>query len=371
VARMLSFLPRPAFVRPAVVPLAVALILAGCAATPAATLPANATGSLAPAATGTPTSSGSPGSSGSSGPALTYPLTLTDDEGTSVTLPARPARIASLTPAVTETLFKLGAGDRVVGKVDDPTPFPPEANGLPLVAKAGSVDVEKIVSLQADLVIAGGNGFNPPDAINKLRSLKVPVLVVYAPDVETVFKDIELVGDAAGEPAAARDLTASMRAGFDQVQSATAGLDHPRTFYEIDASKEIYGPAKGSFLESMIRFAGGDPITTGSTTAYSIPLESLVAADPQLILLGDAAYGTNPADIGKRPGWGGMTAVRTNAIRPVDDVVVSRPGPRLLEGLRSLAQAIHPDLVLPPTAGSSDTPSAAPSGSVASPAPSY
>ncbi len=334
------------------------IALAGCAGAPNPTIPPNATGSTLPALTALPSTSPS------ASPSPAYPLTLTDDEGTSVTLPAEPRRIASLTPSVTETLFKLGAGDRVVGQVEDPTPYPPEAKAVPIVAKFGSVDVEKIVSLGADLVIAGGNGFNPPDAITKLRSLKIPVLVTYAPDVDGVFKDIELVGDAVGESGAARDLTASMRAGFDQVQAATAGLDHPKTFYELDATKDIFGPAKGSFLESMITIAGGDPITTGSTTVYSIPLEKLVAADPQLILLGDAAYGTKPADVAKRPGWGGMTAVKANAIRPVDDVLISRPGPRLLDGLRSLAMAIHPDLVLAPAAEPSAT-------SVATPAPTY
>lgn len=353
--------PSVPFLRRAPLVIAAVLALAGCAGAPNPTIPPNATGSTLPGVTAIASPSATPA------PTVAYPLTLTDDEGTSLTLPAEPQRIASLTPAVTETLFKLGAGDRVVGQVEDPTPFPPEAKSVPIVAKFGSVDVEKIVSLDADLVIAGGNGFNPPEAITKLRSLKIPVLVVYAPDVDGVFKDIELVGDAAGEPAPARDLSASMRAGFDQVHAATAGLDHPKTFYELDATKDIFGPAKGSFLESMIRIAGGDPITTGSTTVYSIPLETLVAADPQLILLGDAAYGTKAADVAKRPGWGGMTAVKTGAIRPVDDVIISRPGPRLVDGLRSLAVAIHPDLVLPPAPGASASPT--PSGSAAASAP--
>jgi cobalamin transport system substrate-binding protein len=342
--------------------LAPLLLVVACTGAPAATLPPDASTSLAPALTGTPA------------PSAAYPLNVTDDEGTAVNLASEPKRIVSLTPAVTETLYRLRAGDRVVGKVEDPNPYPPEADSLPTVAKFGSVDVEKIVALGADLVIAGGNGFNPPDAIAKLRSLKIPVIVVYAPDIDGVFRDIELVGDAIGEPAAARDLSASMRAGFDRVQAATAGLDHPRTFYELDATKDIFGPAKGSFLEAMIRIAGGDPITTGSATAYNIPLEKLVAADPQLILLGDGAYGTTADAVAKRPGWAGMTAVESGAIRPIDDTLVSRPGPRLVEGLRALAVAIHPDLVPPAEpsapAGSAGAGSATPAVSVA-PDPSY
>src|SRR3954453_2680166 len=264
-----------------------AALLAGCTGAPTVSAPPSVGSSSVKAAPAAP-----PPATARPAASVTFPLSLTDDEGGTLALPAPPQKIASLTPAVTETLFRLRVAERVVGRVDDPTLYPPEAKDVPIVAKAGSVDVEKIVSLGADLVIAGGNGFNPPDAIAKLRSLKVPVLVVYAPDVDGVFKDIELIGDSVGERAAARALTASMPAGFDQVSAATANLPHPRTFYEIDATKEIFGPAKGSFLESMVRLAGGDPVTTGSTTAFSIPLERLVAADPELILLGDAAYGT-------------------------------------------------------------------------------
>ncbi len=142
------------------------------------------------------------------------------------------------------------------------------------------------MALAPDLVVAGGNGFNSPDAIAQLRRAGIPVLVVYAKDVDGVLHDIELVGDAVGAGPAARDLTASMRAGFDQVAAATKGLAQPRTFYELDATKEIYGPAKDSFVAQMIELAGGTPITTGDPNVFSIPLETLVAADPEVVVLG-------------------------------------------------------------------------------------
>ena len=106
----------------------------------------------------------------------------------------------------------------------------------------------------------------------------------------------------------------------------------------------------------MLTLAGGDPITTGSTTNFEIPLEKLVVADPELILLGDAAYGTTAADVKKRNGWAVMTAVKNGAITPVDDTLISRPGPRLIDGLRALALAIHPDAAVPaPPAPSAST----------------
>jgi iron complex transport system substrate-binding protein len=318
----------------------------GGAATPRPSTPPDATGSLLPAATATPPAGAS--AAASSGP--TFPMTLTDDEGTTVELKAVPTKIVSLTPATTEILFAIGVGNRIVGKVEDFTPYPPQVTTIPDVAKFGTVDVEKIVALGTDLVIAGGNSFNPPDKIAQLRKLGVPVLVEYAPDIAGVLADIELTGDAVGRSAAARDLSASMQAAFDQVQAATASLAKPRVFYELDASQKIYTAADDSFLAELIMLAGGDPITTGSTTNFEISLESLVTADPELILLGDAAYGTTAATVKARNGWSAMTAVKRGAIVAVNDELISRPGPRLVDGLRAMALAIHPDAAVPPPA---------------------
>jgi iron complex transport system substrate-binding protein len=330
--------------------LAIAACSTGAGATP--TIPPDATGSINSPAIATPSATPAP-----------FPITLTDDEGTKVELTEEPAKIVSLTPATTEILFALGAGGRIVGKVEDLSLYPPEAATIPDVAKFGEVDVEKIVSLETDLVIAGGNSFNPPDKIAQLRELGVPVLVVYAPDIETVFADIELTGAAIGNAAGAKDLTTSMRAGFDQVGAATSALEKPRVFYELDATREIYTAADDSFLAKMIELAGGQPITTGSTTSFEIPLETLVTADPEIILLGDAAYGATADAVGARPGWNVMTAVKDGQIRPVDDIIITRPGPRLVEGLRLLAVAIHPDANIPGAPSSAESPSPAASAS--------
>jgi iron complex transport system substrate-binding protein len=331
---------------------ALILVVAGCSTGPGGTptIPPDATGSTQPAETGTPAPSPS---------AAAFPVTLADDEGTKVELPIEPRKIVSLTPATTETLFALGVGDRIVGKVEDPSLYPPEAAVIPDVAKFGEVDVEKIVSLEVDLVIAGGNNFNPPDKIAQLRQLGVPVIVLYAPDIDTVFGDIELTGAAVGRLAEAKDLTTSMRAGFDQVEAATSSLEKPRVFYELDASREIYTATDDSFLARMIELAGGQPITSGSPTNFEIPLERVVTADPEVILLGDAAYGTTADAVRARPGWNVMTAVKDGQIRPVDDIIITRPGPRLVEGLRLLALAIHPDADIQGAPSSAESPSPA------------
>lgn len=347
--RSSRFVPRARrFVGAPLVLVALAMfVFAACggSATPRPTTPPDATGSLVAPATATPGPSASPS------PAAAFPATLVDDEGTTVEIPAEPQEIVSLTPAETEILFAIGAGDRVVGKVEDFANFPPEAKDVPNVGAFGAsgfaVDFEKIVDLETDLVIAGGNGGTPQEAIDKLRSLGIPVLVLYAADVKGVLNDIELTGAAVGRPAEAAALAASMQAGFDQVAAATAGVATPRVFYETGDQPAIYGIADDSVYAQMIELAGGAPITTGSATNWEMSVEKLVAADPELIILGDSAYGVTAEAVAKRPGWAGLTAVKTKAIKPIDDIVVTRPGPRLVEGLRLLVAAIHPEIALP------------------------
>ena len=271
--------------------------------------------------------------SATASPEAAFPLTITDDEGTSVEIPAEPQQIVSLTPAATETLFALGLGDRVVGKVEDFSVYPPEAASVPDVAKFGSVDVEKIVGLGTDLVIAGGSNFNPPEAIEKLRSLGVPTVVIFAPDLETALADIELIGRAAGRPDEAASLADGIdRGAFDEVKAATADLAKPRVFYELDASSGFFGPAPDYFGAEMIELAGGDPLTSGQDGVYQIEAEKIVDFDPEVILLGDAAYGVTPEQVAARPGWDVLTAVKNGDVRPIDDVIVTRPGPRLVDG---------------------------------------
>lgn len=341
--------------RPAALLIAAALLLAGCAAGASASpsTPGLAA-SPSPAATPAPTAAAVPTQP-------SYPLTLTDDEGTSVRLASRPARIISLTPATTETLYALGAGDRLDadGAFDD---FPAAAKQLPHVATYQGVSIEQLVALRPDLVLAGGNGLNAPADIARIRSLGIPVVVVYAATVEAVLADIRLVGEASGTYPAALALTAEMQARLATISAAAAAAgSRPRTFYEIDHQPQIYGPADDSFVADMIVRAGGQPVTTGSTSSFTMPLERLVADDPQVIVLGDADYGTTAAQVVARGApWTLMTAVRAGAVRPIDDIIVTRPGPRLVDGLAALALAIHPDLILPAMSSPTGDPTASP-----------
>jgi iron complex transport system substrate-binding protein len=118
-------------------------------------------------------------------------------------------------------------------------------------------------------------------------------------------------------------------------------------FEELDATD----PAKpftvgpGTFIDVMITDAGGINVAHTATTPYpQLSLESLIAANPQIIVLNDAAYGVTIASVGARPGWSGLSAVKDGHIYPIDDDLTSRPGPRLADGLVALAKIIHPEL---------------------------
>jgi iron complex transport system substrate-binding protein len=310
------------------------LILAGCAVgtgTPSASAPIT---TLAP--TLAPTAA-----------AAAFPVTLTDDEGTAVTIPAKPQKIVSLTPAATEILFAIGAGPRVVAKVEDIASFPPEASSIPVVATYKGVDVEKIVSLGTDVVVSGGADFGQGPAVEQLRRANIPVLVVGPTTTSGVLNDIRLLGQATDESGTANGLADSMGAQFDAIRAVTSTATHPKVFYELDATSKIYTTTDASFLQEMIQIAGGDPITTGSTTNSEIALEKLIAANPAVIVLGDAAYGVTAAQVKARPGWNTIQAIQTGSIVGVNDIVVSRPGPRLVLGLLDLIRAIHPEIALP------------------------
>jgi iron complex transport system substrate-binding protein len=340
-----SRLPRsaPPGVRLTTLVVALLLVLAACMSGTGRAIP-----SVAPAS-----AVASSGSSATSSPISTpaaepaFPTSLIDDEGTSVTIPSEPQTIVSLTPATTETLFAFGVGDRIKGKGQDVFLFPPEAGAVPDVATFESVDIEKIIALAPDVVFAGGNSFTPPDDIDKMRSLGLAVVVLYAPSVAAVSHDILLIGQAVGDRAGAAAMAVRIEAGFDDVRAAVAGLPTPRVFYELDATGAIYGPADTSFLAQMIQLAGGIPITTGSADRFDISVERLIEQDPEVILMADAPFGVTAEQVAARPGWQVMSAVKSDQIRPIDDQTVTRPGPRLFLGLALLARTIHPEASIP------------------------
>jgi len=300
----------------------------------------------APGSSSAPSDDGpTSGTASPSVPPAAYPMTLTDDAGREVSLAAEPEAIVSLAPSNTEIVCALDACDRVVG-VTDFDDYPPEVVDIDKVVTMAQVDVEAVVAAEPDLVLAAGNELTPTPVIDQLSELGLAVLVLYPESLDEVAADIELVGTAIDQQEEAAAVVAAMDARIVAVEEAVAGIERPRTFYEVGVFEGIiYTAGEGSFLASLIDTAGGEPIT-GDALSTSIEIEDLVAADPELILLGDATYDETitPESVAARPGWDAMTAVEDGRVVVVtEDVVITRPGPRIVDGLEALARHIHPD----------------------------
>jgi iron complex transport system substrate-binding protein len=276
--------------------------------------------------------------------AAPQPVVVTDSRGQEVRLTSDVQRIVSLAPSNTEILFALGLGDKVVG-VTNFCDYPEEAKAIEKVGDAMSMNVEKIISLSPDLILAIEG---MPEVMAKLEEVGLPLVVLQPTDLPSIYETIELVGRAAGAEEAAQALVASMRQRVDAIGAKTsAAQSRPKVFYELDATDPAkpYTPGSGTWHDAFIELAGGINIAGTLDMAWvQFSTEEIIAQDPDLIMLGDANYGVSAEAVAQRPGWDVISAVQEGAIYPIDDNTISRPGPRVVEGIEALARIIHPEL---------------------------
>jgi iron complex transport system substrate-binding protein len=274
--------------------------------------------------------------------------TITDVAGRKVTIAAQPQRIISLAPSDTEILFALGLGPKVVA-VDDFSDFPAEAKNLPKIGGMNAAyNFEQIVALKPDLILAAG--VTAPEAIKKLEDLKLTVVVLGTPQTsfESISSDITTVGQITGQGDRAKQLTGAMKQKFEALKATVAtAKTRPRVYWELDATDPAkpYSVGPGNFVSDLITLAGGANIFEQASSPFpQVSAEQIVAADPQVIILSDAAYGITAESVGQRPGWQAIQAVKQQRVAPIDDNLVSRPGPRIVDGLEATARIIHPEL---------------------------
>lgn len=273
-------------------------------------------------------------------------ITLTDGLGREVKLTGPAQRVVSLAPSNTEILFAVGAGPQVVGR-DEFSDYPAEAAAVDSVGGSmGQYSAEAIVALKPDLVLAAE--INTPELVKQLEDLGLTVYYLKNPTtLEEMYVNLEIVGQLTGQDVT--ELVDSLKARVQAVDEKIAPLSsRPTVFYEIDATDASkpysYGP--GTFGDLLIQRAGGANLVSlaGITDAYpQVSLEQLVAANPSMIILGDSMWGVTPESVLARAGWEGLDAVKNNQIFAFDDNLVSRPGPRLVDGLEQLAKLLHPD----------------------------
>jgi len=276
-------------------------------------------------------SSRPPATSGAS-----FPLTIPESDGQRLTLDSPRQRIVSLSPHATEILCAIGAGDQLVA-VDKFANCPRGSKSKPEV-DSFQPNLEAIAGFRPDLVYVFSDQGN---IVQALRGLGTPVLYLALPTtIEGTFENILLFGRIAGRTKEAGDLVASMRKRVDAVKARVSDVkEGPRFFHEVDATLYTVGP--DTFVGELYKLLKGQNIAAGAVGAYpQLSSETVVARDPQVIVLAD---GEKPAAVKARPGWGTVSAVRSNRICEVDPDLASQPGPRLVDGLEALAKCLYPD----------------------------
>jgi cobalamin transport system substrate-binding protein len=271
-----------------------------------------------------------------------YPLSVADDRGKRLTLAAAPHRIVSLAPSATEIVFALGAGDRLVA-VDDFSDFPAEAKALPHLG-GFRTSPDKVVAERPDLILAISSGNLP----TQLDALGQPLFLLDPNDLEGVYQNVLSLGTLLDREEAAQRVVEGMRARIETVaEKAKGAATRPRVLHEVDSTNasQIFVAGPHNFIDSMITTAGGVNVAAGAPTKWpKLSPEEIVARDPEIIVLADARSGATPETVRARPGWAGIMAVRRGAIYAIDEDIVSRPGPRLVQGFEAYLRLLHPEL---------------------------
>jgi iron complex transport system substrate-binding protein len=275
------------------------------------------------------------------------PITLTDGLGNKFTLDKISQRIISLAPSNTEILYAIGAGDQVVGR-DDLSNYPDAAQGVPSIGGGfGQLDTEKIVSLQPDLVLAAA--ITPQEQVQALEKLNLKVYYLPNPtDLDGMYANLETVAQLTGHQSEAQTLIQSLKDRVAAVEKQVAPLsNHPLVFYEIDSTdpNAPWTSGPGTFIDTLIDMAGGSNVGHVLSSDWAqMNVETLIQQNPDIILLGDYTYGNvTPQDVMARAGWKDIKAIKEGKVYPFNDDLVSRPGPRLVDGLEALAKILHPD----------------------------
>jgi iron complex transport system substrate-binding protein len=264
-----------------------------------------------------------------------------------VVLPSPAQHVVSLAPSNTEILFAVGAGSQVVGR-DTLSDYPPQAKAVADIGGSmGNFNTEAIVALHPDLVLVAE--INAPELIASLEKLGLTVYYLKNPvTLEGMYANLETVGTLTGHAEDAATLVTSLRARVAAVVAKVAtATSRPSVYYELDGTDPTkpYTSGGGTFVDQLIQRAGGVNVFTQLKDQWpQISLEQLLVDNPQIIILGDSAYGETPDKVIARSGWGNLLAVKNKQVFPFDDNLVSRPGPRLVDGLEALAKLIHPEL---------------------------
>jgi iron complex transport system substrate-binding protein len=275
------------------------------------------------------------------------PGTLTDDLGREVRVEGVPQQIISLAPSNTEILFALGLGDRVVG-VTEYCDYPEAAMAKPKVGGFSTVDVEQVVALEPDLILAGS--IHEAEVIPTLERLGLTVVALAPKTLAGVLDNIVLVGAVTGRSQEADRLVASLEARIKAVTDQTDSLpqaERPRVFYVL-WHDPLMTVSSATRTHELISKAGGVNIAQDLAGEYpTISLEAVILADPEVIIAG-SGHGSGE-DLTFRFAQTELRLEDTDArcnnrVYAIDSDLTGRPGPRMIDALEEMARLIHPEI---------------------------
>lgn len=263
---------------------------------------------------------------------------------------AEPQRIVSTAPSITELLFALGLGDRVVG-VDRFSHYPPEAATKTHIGDYASPNIETIAALRPDLVIIPTN---PVRLRERLEALRMNVLEVDQEGLGKLFRSFEIVGQATGAKAQAAQLAATVKLQLDAIRAKAAGRPRTRTMFVVgrtpNALNELFVMGGASYLNELIEIAGGENVFRDASAAYpQVSLEEVLKRNPEVIIdMGEMSQTIGVTDEQKRAVealWQrlpSLAAVKHRRVHAVASDIFVVPGPRVVEAARAFFEMLHP-----------------------------
>ncbi len=271
-------------------------------------------------------------------------VVVEDYKGRSVEIPEDPQRIISLSPGNTEIAYALGLEDRLVG-VTDYCNYPPEAEDKTSIGGFQDPNMEKIVEMEPELVLAGSMH---EDEVFKLEDLGISVLALVPETLEDIFETLEMVAVATGNTEEYHGLEEDLSDRLDEVKEAVEGIpeeERVRVYYEV-YSDPVMSAGEGSLVHEVVTTAGGLNIFSDIAERYpQVSQEKILEEQPQVILFPDY-HGTADmlaGEMGDRPGWESLPAIEEERIYAVDDDVFARPGPRLIDAVEMAAEIFYPE----------------------------
>lgn len=276
---------------------------------------------------------------------VTVPLCFEfrDSLGRKVTLQARPERIVSLAPSLTEILFFLGLGKKVVG-VTQFSDYPPEANLKPKVGSYINLNVEKIISLSPDLVIGTADG-NKSGIVDILAQAGIPVYIINPRNIRDVIKVIDIIGKVCGMPDKAHSLSKQLSGRVEFVREKSMNRKSPLVFLQINL-KPIMTVNRNTFHHDLIRVAGGINMAGDEPVTYPrISLEEVIRRKPEIIIISSMERGGRFEKARMQwLKWTSIPAVKNKRVHNIESDLIDRPSPRIIKGLEAMSRIIHPEI---------------------------